>query len=358
MAHRLSYLIKHTTHTTTVLFIVGFVIDIIILPDIDHPITRYIGLAHICVVASLIMFREWIVSRNTANNLEQKIFSLASFGISFSSGAALSFICIYAFRSAALSVSWPLFVLLLLCIVANEFVSTHTFRFTLDVGILLIASLFFIIFNIPILLKIQNDTTFAISICISIVISLLYLYFLQFTSESARYEASRTYALAIGIPMFVGMLYFLNVIPAVPLSLKSAGVYHSIVRVDNGDFIAIQEEDIRVLKNYRMLLHHVLDGDDGIYFFSNIDTPADLTAPISHTWEYYDITLKKWIEVTKISFDIQGGRDDGYRAYSKKENINEGLWRVTVKIGDNRIIGREKFQVIKGGKVDVKEVKL
>lgn len=330
----------------------------IILPDIDHPITRYIGMAHICVVALLIMFREWIVSRNTASDTEQKIYSLASFGIAFSSGAALSFICVYAIRSAALSVSWPLFVILLLCIVANEFVSNHTFRFTLDVGILLIATLFFIIFNIPVLLKIQNDSVFALSVAISIGVSLLYLYLLQFTSESAKYEASRTYALAFGIPMFVGMLYLLNVIPAVPLSLKESGVYHNVVRISGGDFFATQEEDTRILKNYRITVHHMLDTDDAVYFFSNIDTPADLTAPISHVWEYYDAQEKRWAASTKISFDIQGGREAGYRAYSKKENIEEGLWRVTVKIGDNRIIGREKFQVIKGGGVEVKEVKL
>nr|MBP6949279.1 DUF2914 domain-containing protein [Candidatus Paceibacterota bacterium] len=114
----------------------------------------------------------------------------------------------------------------------------------------------------------------------------------------------------------------------------------------------------RILKNYRITVHHMLDTDDAVYFFSNIDTPADLTAPIGHVWEYYDVQEKRWVASTIISFDIQGGREAGYRAYSKKENITEGLWRVTVKIGDNRIIGREKFQVIKGGDMEVKEVKL
>ncbi len=88
MVRRLSSLTKHTAHITTIIFIAGFIIDMIILPDIDHPITRYIGLAHLSVVASLIMFREWIVSRNTASEFEQKLYSVASFGISFSSGAA------------------------------------------------------------------------------------------------------------------------------------------------------------------------------------------------------------------------------------------------------------------------------
>lgn len=358
MLHALFSVKKYKEHSTTILFLLGFVFDVVMLPSIDHPITRYIGLAHILIVAFLIMFREWVVSRNTASKAEQKMYSFASFGIAFSSGAALSFIFVYAMRSAAFLVSWPLLLVLALCILANELVATHDFRFTLDVGVLLIATLFFIIFNTPILLKVQNDWIFALSIVISIAVSLLYLFLLQHTSESASYEAPRTYALAIGIPMFVGMLYFLNVIPAVPLSLKDSGVYHHIVHTTAGEFVAQADNDTRFFKKYRTKTHQVLEGDTGVCFFSNIDTPASLTAPISHVWEQYDTKTGNWTLAMNIAFDIQGGREEGYRAFSTKENITEGLWRVTVKIGDKRIIGREKFYIKKGGTLELNEVKL
>ncbi len=337
---------RHKEHSTTFIFIIGFVFDILLLPGIEHPVTRYIGLAHILVVAALIMVREIIVSSNKASQTEQKLYSFASLGISFSSGAALSFIFVYSMRSAAFLVSWPLLLILALCILANELVSTHDFRFTLDVGVLLTALLFFVIFNMPILLNTQNDLVFTLSVIVTAVISFVYLFLLQFTSESAKYEAPRTYALALGIPMFVGMLYFLNVIPAVPLSLKEGGVFHTIVRDSSGDFIASKEEDERVLKKYRNEIFHRSQEDTGIYFFSNINTPAKLTAPVSHVWEKYDNVAKKWVIIERIAFDIEGGREEGYRAYSKKENIEDGVYRVTVKIGGNRIIGREKFVVV------------
>lgn len=358
MVRKLSSLTKHTAHTTTIIFIIGFIFDVVMLPDIDHLITRYIGLAHICIVAFFIMFREWVISRNTASDFEKRLYSISSFFIAFSSGAALSFIFVYSMRSAEFSASWPLFVMLLICIIANEFVDTHNFRFTLDVGILLIAVLFFIIFNTPLILKVQNDVIFSLSIGISIFVSFIYLYLLQFSSESARAEVPKAYSLALGIPMFVFMLYFLNVIPAVPLSLKSSGVYHSVIRTSDGEFVAVQENDTRILKKYRTSIHHVSLLDDGVYFFSNIDTPAELTAPISHVWEKYDTNTHLWNVITSVSFDIKGGRESGYRAYSKKENIEEGLWRVTVKIGENRVIGREKFEIIKSESVEVKEIKL
>lgn len=358
MIRKLSSLTKHTAHITTILFVIGFIFDFLVLPNISHSHATFLGTVYLCAVAFLVMFREWIVSRNTASKFEQKIYSLATFGISYFSGSALSFIFIYSFLSAAFFVSWPLFLLFIICIIANELVDTHNFRFTLDIGIFLIALLFFVIFNLPILFKIQNDTIFTLSVVITIIISLFYLYLLQFTSDSARHEAPRAYALAVGIPMFVGMLYFLNVIPAVPLSLKSSGIYHSIERTENGEFIAQKETDLRKFLYFRTPTYNKSVSDVGVYFFSAVDAPVELSAPISHVWEQYDEVSKKWIPKATVSFTLEGGRDDGYRAYSYKENITDGLWRVSVKVDSNRLVGRVKFIIRQSEKVELKEVKL
>lgn len=360
MLHRsFAYLSKYTAHSTTIIFSIGFLFDMFILPDIDDPFARIIGGAYLCLIALLIIFREWLVSRNTASPFEQKIYAVATFGISYFSGSSLSFVFIYALRSAAFSVSWPLFVILILCIVANEFVSTHNSRLTLDIGVLLTASLFYIIFTVPLILKVQNDVTFGISVAISISISLIYVSILRYASENAENEASRSYALAFGIPLFVGMLYFLNVLPAVPLSLHGGGVYHGVIRSEKGEYVGNIELDTRFLARYRTPVYHITEEDSGIYFFSSIYAPAELKAPISHVWEYYDETRKKWISATVVSFVLSGGREEGYRAFSQKENIPEGLWRVTVKVDGNRVVGRVKFQVIKSAATtEIREVSL
>lgn len=358
MYRKLTSLRTYTAHSTTIIFVVGFLFDMFILPDINDPLTRYIGAGYLGAVALLIMFREWLVTRNTASPMEQKLYALATFGIAYFSGSALSFVFVYALRSAALSVSWPLFLILLICMVANEYVAAHNYRFTLDVGVLLIATLFYVVFNVPILLRVQNDTTFAIGVGISIAVSLAYVYLLRFMSETARDEGSRGYALAVGIPMFVGMLYFLNTIPAVPLSLKSAGMYHSIVRTPSGEFVAQGETDPGFLAKLKTPIYHLTPMDTGVYFFSAVNAPAMLTAPLSHVWEYYDTENNRWVPVTAISFTLAGGRDDGYRAFSVKENLSEGLWRVTVKVDQSRIVGRVKFKVERKDEVGLHEILL
>lgn len=349
---------KGWQHASTIIFIVGFFIDSFLLPSVDDPITKYLGLSYLIVLAVIFPLREWVVARNTASNMERRLFSLLTFGASFFSGSALSFVFVYAMRSAALAVSWPLFIILLVCMFANEFVSTHNYRFTLDIGVFFIALVFYSIFNVPVLFNRVNDLIFLVSIALSILVGFFFISFLRKSSETAENESARGYALAIGIPMFVGMLHVLNVIPAVPLSLKSSGVYHSVVRSEVGSYIGQAEKDARVFAKYRTSVYHMTDNDTTVYFFSSVGAPAQLSAPITHVWEYYNEATKQWIPSTVISFDLTGGREDGYRAYSKKENLQPGLWRVTVKVDNNRIIGRQRFYIEKGASIQVQEVKL
>ncbi|MEN9551748.1 MAG: hypothetical protein RI935_125 [Candidatus Parcubacteria bacterium] len=340
---------KISSHITTIIFLFGFVFDMLILPDVDNPLTKYIGGVYIVVIAILIAFREWLVSRNTASKAEQKLFSLASFGIAYFSGAALSFIFVYALRSAALSVSWPLFVILLLCMIANEGIKTHTYRFMLDIMVLFVATVFYIVFNAPFFVLEQNDGIFYVSIVASIFFSLLFVTSISKLSEITEEETGKMYSLACGIPMFIAMLYFLNMIPAVPLSLTESDVFHYVEKRTDGTFFVKEEErDGSWFKYIYPVTHTMFEGEEDIFFMSSVRAPQNMEAALSHVWEYYDRQQQSWIAVTSIPFTISGGRKSGFRAYSKKENIFEGSWRVTVKVGDNRVVGRYRFNIERG----------
>lgn len=357
-----SLISKGWQHASTIIFLFGFVSDAFLLPEFENPATKYLGLFYLVMLAFMIFLREWVVARNTASDIERRAFSVLTFGVSFFSGAALSFVFVYAMRSAAFIVSWPLFVILVICMAANEFISSHHYRLTLDIAVYFIAIVFYSIFNVPIFFSSVNDAVFVISIALASAVSFLYIYILQHSSEAAEYEQGRGYALAIGIPMFVGMLYLLNVIPAVPLSLKESGVYHSISRLDDSSgsalYVGQREIDARTFKFLpRKEVYHLTDSDTGIYFFSSVGAPAQIAAPITHVWEYYDESTKTWITSTTVSFNLSGGRREGYRAYSTKENVHEGLWRVTVKVDDKRIVGRQRFYIEKGSNAALEEVR-
>jgi hypothetical protein len=344
-------------HASTIIFVFGFASDSFFLPSFDAPITKYLGLTYLVVIAVILLLREWVVERNTATDIERKLFSLLTFGLSFFLGSALSFVFIYSMRSAALVVSWPLFLILLVCMVANEYVSTHNYRFTLDIAVYFIALVFYCIFHVPILFGAVNDFVFLVAVGISVAVGVLFVFVLRKSSETAEHESPRAFALAIGIPMFVGMLYMLNVIPAVPLSLKESGIYHDIERSSDGGYTGGKEVDKRFFAKYRSQTFHKSDEDNAVYYFSSVGAPAELSAPITHVWEYYDESSRSWVTSTTVSFELSGGRQDGYRAYSKKEHVFPGLWRVTVKVGSSRIVGRMTFR-IENGNATVQEIRL
>jgi hypothetical protein len=333
-------------HFATVCFFIGFVFDSLTLPDPSDPLAKYIGIFYLSLLAIFLLIREYIVTRNTASKLEQRMYSYLTMGIALVTGALLSVIFIYYFRSAELLVSWPLFLIFVIIIVINELVSLHAFRFVLDLCVLMIALIFFSVFNIPLFIGEQNDTVFVISVFFATCISFIFLYILSFFSEQAKVFTHKAYAIAVAIPLVVMMLYFTNLIPAVPLSLKAADVYHDITKTSSGEYLAVTEKDKGgIFTFWRNETLHYKEGGS-VYFFSSVSAPNALQAPLSHVWEYYDSTTNKWIENTVIKFPLTGGREDGFRAYSNKNNVFEGLWRVSVKVGDKRIVGRKKFNIV------------
>ncbi len=348
---------KH--HFATIVFIFGFVFDYITLPDPGAPLSKFLGYFYISIFIFCLYAREFVVSRNTATKLEQQLYSFFTLCIALVSGAFLSFVLIYYFRSAELAVSWPLFLLFAIIILLNELISSHSFRFMLDLTVFFSTLAFFTIFNLPIFLNEQNDTVFVLSVLLSMFISFLFLFLLSFSSEVARVYSHKAYALAVGIPITVMVLYFNNLVPAVPLTLNEAGVYHAVYKVGN-EYKAQTEVEpfyngILFLKTKEF---HYANGQS-VYFFSAVKAPTELKAPLSHVWEYYDEKTSSWVQNTVVEFPLTGGREDGFRAYSKKDNLFEGLWRVSVKAGERRVVGRMEFKVIKSEElIETREISL
>lgn len=85
---------------------------------------------------------------------------------------------------------------------------------------------------------------------------------------------------------------------------------------------------------------------NGLYAYTAIRAPRGLNERIYHVW------LKDGEEVDKIALDIQGGRHEGYRAWTHKENFPElapGDWQVQVVTEANQMIGVLRFEVTDSG---------
>ncbi|MGM0544759.1 MAG: DUF5924 family protein [Pseudomonadota bacterium] len=81
---------------------------------------------------------------------------------------------------------------------------------------------------------------------------------------------------------------------------------------------------------------------DGLYVYTAIRAPRGLSETISHVWHHNGERLDV------VDLDINGGREQGYRAWSHKLNFPEdpsGRWRVDIMTDSGQRLGLIRFTV-------------
>ena len=81
----------------------------------------------------------------------------------------------------------------------------------------------------------------------------------------------------------------------------------------------------------------------GLFAYTAISAPRGLNERIYHVWR------RDGGEVERIALDIQGGRKEGYRAWTHKQNFPEdavGRWQVQVLTEAGQMIGVLRFKVV------------
>lgn len=81
----------------------------------------------------------------------------------------------------------------------------------------------------------------------------------------------------------------------------------------------------------------------GLFAYTAINAPRGLNERIYHVWRH------DGREIERIALDIHGGRKQGYRAWSKKQNFPEqavGRWQVQVLTEAGQMIGVLRFHVV------------
>jgi hypothetical protein len=80
----------------------------------------------------------------------------------------------------------------------------------------------------------------------------------------------------------------------------------------------------------------------GLYAYTAIHAPRGLNERIYHVWQL------DGKEVDRVALEINGGREGGYRAWSRKQNFPanaKGRWQIRVVTEANQLIGILRFRV-------------
>lgn len=326
--------------------VVGFLVDIITLTRIDRFFDNAVFITHLLIVSTFVVFlfaKDTPLGERVKAVQRERIFNTI---IIFSFGALFSGFIIFYSRSGSLSSSW-LFLLILFVLMLGTEVKQKYYKKTLfQISFLYLALFSYLIFFLPVLVARVGVFVFIASGILSLIIIFFFLQILKKVNlEKYELEFPRIRTRIILIYMIFNLLYFTNIIPPVPLSLKFKSVYHSLETTGQNSYRGIYEQaPWYQIWNKRSRLIHKEEGKP-VFVFASVFAPARLQTNIFHSWHYYDEENIKWIKTDRIKISITGGRDEGFRGFSMKNNLWSGKWKVEIETERGQKLGQIRFTI-------------
>lgn len=257
-------------------------------------------------------------------------------------GGLFSAYAIFYSRSATLTSTAIFFGLLVALLVGNEFLRDRLSSLRLLVSLYALVCFGFFTFFLPVVTGYMNTAIFLLGAGLSGMVTFRVIQLIYWNNP----ERSKREAVGVTVPAFalIGLLvgfYFLNWIPPVPLSLKFGGIYHEVKKTGDQFELSFEKQWYQVWERS----DSTFPADEPIYCFTAVFAPVDLNTTIYHHWYFRPNSDKPFTHADRIPVKISGGREGGYRAYTFKQRLDPGDWRVDVETEDGRIIGRVSVRV-------------
>lgn len=351
------YIKRHQKYAPLLFFIGGFIFDSLTLRRIDRLYDLVVLCLHmtsLTVVIYLFNLAENDRWENTFLNRLKLYFPLA---IQFSFGALSSAFVIYFSRSVSLSKTIFFFVILVALLIANEFLRKRISNKYLQFSIYFFVSFTFFTFIIPVFIKMMNTSVFIFSGLVSLVLTLLLLMTIYYRSPSTRAEVKlkKILSFIFGIYVMINTFYFFNLIPPVPLSLENGMAAHKVEKIDQKYIVTYETDDWYVFwRDHR--LKFISSPGEKVYVFTSIFAPTQIEKKVFHRWKWFNKKTDNWEVIEDIGYNITGGRGEGFRGYTFKKNVKEGLWKVEVITEEELILGIIDLEVIHDNSLQPKDL--
>ena len=335
----------------------GFVFDAVFLKRADQFKENFWIIVHLLIVAVCIIMlnreeNEGVDSIAESWNPAKLHFWLINI-MQFFFGGLISTFLVFYFRSAVIQVTWPFFIILGFAFFANESFKRHYARLSFQISFFFLSVFLFMIYLIPVIAHQIGPVYFLISGLISLAILAIFLFLLRFFAKAGIQRESRRMLMStvVGIFAIVNGLYFLDLIPPLPLALQSSGVFHSISRTTNTAYsVTVEDQGSTLWDKYGYYLGkpYVFHATptDYVYAYSAVFSPLSVDTEIKHVWQYYDTSTRKWVTDETVDLSVAGGRDGGYRTYSIMQGLAPGKWRVNITTSSGQLIGRLSIDIV------------
>lgn len=342
-------------HWQTTAFIFGFVLDSLTLNRVDQLFDNVVLFAYVILAMLSIILLYASIAERFVERLNVFLKTWAPILMQYAFGGLLSGMLIFYGRSGSLFDSWPFILMIIGVIYGNETIKNRQSRLVYNLVIFFIGLFAYTILVIPVFLGKMGALVFIGSGLLALFVMYTFFNGIERIVPNFIQLQKRNVVFIIGlIYVMMNFLYFTNIIPPIPLSLKEMGVYHNVVSdKTTGTYTLTYEKPAwwKWYLNTDDTFHYV--NSESVFCYSSVFAPSRLAIEVFHRWEYYDEVTKTWKTYAYIPYAIQGGRNEGYRGYSEITGYHEGVWRCTVETARGQVIGKEKFTIVSGMPIEL-----
>jgi hypothetical protein len=349
---------KYERYLSPITLVCGFVWDNLTLRRVDLWAENIVLISYLLVAGASIAVINARGAEKIKNRFLNKSSVFAPYFLQFAFGGLFSAFTVFYFRSASFVTSWPFLLFLAFLLVGNEIFRKKYERFFFHTCVFFAAIFLYFVFAVPLVLNEVGVLPFLLSGFFGMDAIIIFIFFIFFISDELLAEGyKKIIAGVLGILFFLNALYFLNLIPPIPLSLSEAEVCHSVVKNNGNYVVSFEPRESRLLWEKRAVFHWKRGSP--VYFFSSVFAPAKIDTKIFHRWFFYDEEKREWVKESEIGFAISGGRDAGFRGYTMKNGVWPGKWRVDVVTQKGQSLGRMVFDIVEfeGETEIIKEIK-
>lgn len=310
-----------------VAFAGGFLFDSITL---GREVTR-LDLYLVSVYGTLALGMIVLVTRDLPGRLGQ----LSPVVLQFCLGGSLSAVVVLYFRSTGQFYSLAFVALLFAAMVYNEFAHRDAPQQSLVWAMWCVSGAMLANFVVPHVVGSVSPVWFYLSVAATLAVVHAIRVVVKAPWSSVR--------LATIAALVLALLWALGFVPPVPLVLRNSLVCTDFAKAASEYGCRVDEPGILERVGLRAA---TVSRDEGetVYVLTAVFAPQDVDVTMQHRW--YRDTDDGWKLTDEMSFDMTGGRKDGWRFWSRKRNVAPGSWKVETALEGGAVLGYETFRVV------------
>ena len=301
--------------------------------DAASKFAKNVGYESTAIPENAIVVRHRFLDREWSETWKQRF----TWAVQFCLGGLFSALVVCYFKSSGSLASFLLVILLAILLVGNEFLQKKYESFGVSLAFFCLLGTMFMNFAIPHLVHRIGFIWFFLS-------TLLSFGMCMFIWKISHRKKSILVAPAL-ISILLVVAYIMNWVPPVPLVLKQKIACQNF---DKATYTC-DIDDPNVFQSIGLQIPsvHKVDSSE-VYFLASIYAPAKLKAELEYLWYYQDPQTGKYKLTDRISsgrMTLNGGRESGFRTFTRKKNTPPGKYRVEVAYKNGAVIGSGTFEV-------------